>query len=322
MICRSCNRTLPARARYCVHCGAEQDLPTPIAFAAAMAGVRREAANAVYAEAAPPPRGEARAPGTQAGFPPRVDTHAAPDERSPSREGGAAPGELDSTPAYSNAPSRYRLATALIVACLVLGAVGLTAAWWLRPTPPLVAAPSTTDTAMPPALPASPPAEPAPSLPDANAAPPAPPATADTTTGAPTAEAPSSAEAAPSADPAAEAPVQITPLPAHRGASRPHAAARPPGQRPEASPAEPAAAPAPVPPTPPKQRAVAPAPPAATAAAPVDRWTRMNDEMSRCTREDFIARVICGQRVRFRYCDGYWGKVPACPGNPAPERGQ
>jgi hypothetical protein len=75
-------------------------------------------------------------------------------------------------------------------------------------------------------------------------------------------------------------------------------------------------------PTPTKQRAAAAAPPAAEAAAPVDRWTRRKEEMSRCTREDFIARVICGQRVRFRYCDGYWGKVPACPGSPAPERGQ
>jgi hypothetical protein len=57
--------------------------------------------------------------------------------------------------------------------------------------------------------------------------------------------------------------------------------------------------------------------------APVnDRWAKMNDELSRCTREDFITRVICGQRVRFRYCEGYWGKVDACPASPAPERGQ
>jgi hypothetical protein len=57
--------------------------------------------------------------------------------------------------------------------------------------------------------------------------------------------------------------------------------------------------------------------------APVsDRWTRMNEEMSRCTREDFITRVICSQRVRFRYCEGYWGKVEQCPASPPPERGQ
>ena len=44
------------------------------------------------------------------------------------------------------------------------------------------------------------------------------------------------------------------------------------------------------------------------------------EELSRCTREDFIARVICDQRVRFRYCDGYWGKAAQCPGNPARSR--
>jgi hypothetical protein len=60
----------------------------------------------------------------------------------------------------------------------------------------------------------------------------------------------------------------------------------------------------------------------ASATPAADRWTRMDDELSRCTREDFIARVVCGQRVRFRYCDGYWGKVDQCPASPAPERGQ
>ena len=57
-------------------------------------------------------------------------------------------------------------------------------------------------------------------------------------------------------------------------------------------------------------------------AAHVDRWQRMEEDMSHCTREDFISRVICGQRVRFKYCDGYWGKVPQCPASPPPERGQ
>jgi len=68
---------------------------------------------------------------------------------------------------------------------------------------------------------------------------------------------------------------------------------------------------------------VARAPATVPSVAPVaDRWSKMSDELSRCTREDFIARVICGQRVRFRYCEGYWGKVEACPASPTPERGQ
>jgi hypothetical protein len=32
---------------------------------------------------------------------------------------------------------------------------------------------------------------------------------------------------------------------------------------------------------------------------------------------------VCDQRVRLRYCDGYWGKVAQCPGAVAnPDRGQ
>lgn len=50
-----------------------------------------------------------------------------------------------------------------------------------------------------------------------------------------------------------------------------------------------------------------------------DRWTQMNDDLSRCTRKDFINRVICDQRVRFQYCDGYWGTVPQCPVSPSTE---
>ncbi|MEO8537747.1 MAG: hypothetical protein ABI533_09480, partial [Betaproteobacteria bacterium] len=72
-------------------------------------------------------------------------------------------------------------------------------------------------------------------------------------------------------------------------------------------------------PAPPVRAAVTPAP---KVVAATDRWTQMDAERARCTREDFIARVVCDQRVRFRYCSGYWGKVLQCPGNPAPERGQ
>ncbi|HSC23913.1 MAG TPA: hypothetical protein VLG08_09380 [Casimicrobiaceae bacterium] len=54
-----------------------------------------------------------------------------------------------------------------------------------------------------------------------------------------------------------------------------------------------------------------------------DHWRRLDDELAQCTRADFITRVVCGQRARFRYCDGYWGKVPQCPGNPSTtEHGQ
>ena len=52
-----------------------------------------------------------------------------------------------------------------------------------------------------------------------------------------------------------------------------------------------------------------------------DRWARMEEDMAKCTREDFINRVICAQRVKFRYCGGYWGKVPQCPGSPPSDNG-
>jgi hypothetical protein len=60
------------------------------------------------------------------------------------------------------------------------------------------------------------------------------------------------------------------------------------------------------------------------AAAPVpDRWAQFAEDLHHCERETFLSRVLCDQRVRLRYCDGYWGKVPQCPGGIAnPDRGQ
>jgi hypothetical protein len=70
-----------------------------------------------------------------------------------------------------------------------------------------------------------------------------------------------------------------------------------------------------------------PPPAPVTAAAPApppqpDRWQEMSDALARCGQESFIGRVVCEQRVRLRYCDGYWGKVAQCPDaqNPNPGR--
>ncbi|MDE2208357.1 MAG: hypothetical protein KGL70_13900 [Betaproteobacteria bacterium] len=52
-----------------------------------------------------------------------------------------------------------------------------------------------------------------------------------------------------------------------------------------------------------------------------DRWARMDADLAKCTREDFINRVICTERVKFRYCGNDWGKVPQCPGSPASDHG-
>lgn len=65
------------------------------------------------------------------------------------------------------------------------------------------------------------------------------------------------------------------------------------------------------PPEPVKIAAVAPPPP-----RPVpDQWQNMRDALAACDREGGLGGLICGQRVRIQYCDGYWGKVAQCPGS-------
>jgi hypothetical protein len=84
------------------------------------------------------------------------------------------------------------------------------------------------------------------------------------------------------------------------------------------APSTPAASPAP------NARAVAPAPAPAPAAAPAaDRWAQFAEDLRHCQSEGLFNRIVCDQRVRLRYCDGYWGKVPQCPGAIVnPDRGQ
>ncbi|HLX27038.1 MAG TPA: hypothetical protein VKV24_00925 [Casimicrobiaceae bacterium] len=147
-------------------------------------------------------------------------------------------------------------------------------------------------------------------------------APAQATAGNPSSDASTGAsQPAPEAS-AAVAPVEIkqlppnptTPRPTRRTATKNASAAEQPREEPPTVVSEP------VPRAPP----AAPTHVATQSAVshPRDRWARMDDELSRCTREDFIARVVCGQRVRFRYCSGYWGKVSQCPGSPTPEHGQ
>jgi hypothetical protein len=52
-------------------------------------------------------------------------------------------------------------------------------------------------------------------------------------------------------------------------------------------------------------------PPAREAPAP-DRWQVMADQIARCGREGFLAGVVCEQRVRLKYCEGYWGVAAQC----------
>ncbi|MGE5171230.1 MAG: hypothetical protein ACM3JC_12780 [Rudaea sp.] len=296
MNCVSCGKSIPGGARYCIHCGVEQAVPTPIAAVAAAGGLarvaRREAANAAHAE---PVR--------------RVPDGAAETETlaQPTMNRGERDLERAATqPAYAGGPHRRGLAIALIAAAVVVAAIAWGIALWRSSSQAIApsdeAASAARSEAPVPSQALSPPPEPA------AAAPPAP------ESAAPAAEAPASPQAA---QPATEPPVQIEPLPARAAPARRPAPKEAPARHTEAPAPPPASATAAAPVAPPAAAAAQPAP-----SRVADRWQRMEDEMSRCTREDFITRVICGQRVRFRYCDGYWGKVPQCPGSPSPERGQ
>ena len=59
---------------------------------------------------------------------------------------------------------------------------------------------------------------------------------------------------------------------------------------------------------------VAPPPVAAPAPArPVpDRWETMNAALAACSSETLLAGVMCTERVRYQFCEGFWGQVPQC----------
>ena len=43
-----------------------------------------------------------------------------------------------------------------------------------------------------------------------------------------------------------------------------------------------------------------------------DRWETMSAGLASCARESFLAGVVCAERVRHQYCEGFWGQVPQC----------
>lgn len=58
---------------------------------------------------------------------------------------------------------------------------------------------------------------------------------------------------------------------------------------------------------------VAQAPVQEEASVP-NRWDALNAATARCTREGFLAGIVCSERARLQYCEGYWGTVPQCKG--------
>ena len=52
-----------------------------------------------------------------------------------------------------------------------------------------------------------------------------------------------------------------------------------------------------------------------------DPWEAMHVSLASCGG-DLIARIVCDQRVRRRFCEGHWGQVPECASSVANDRGQ
>ncbi len=52
-----------------------------------------------------------------------------------------------------------------------------------------------------------------------------------------------------------------------------------------------------------------------------DPWQAMHVSLASCGG-DLIARIVCDQRVRRRFCDGHWGEAPECASGVANDRGQ
>ncbi len=63
---------------------------------------------------------------------------------------------------------------------------------------------------------------------------------------------------------------------------------------------------------------VATAPP--PAVRPPDRMQLLAQAFAQCPSDGVLARMVCEQKARVQYCDGFWGQVPSCP-NGAPDRG-
>jgi len=85
-------------------------------------------------------------------------------------------------------------------------------------------------------------------------------------------------------------------------------------------------APAPIAaPTPEVRPEPAPAPVVVAAAPPPvvrppDQMQLLAQAFAQCPTDGLLARMVCEQKARVQYCDGYWGQAPLCP-NGVPDRG-
>jgi hypothetical protein len=307
--CIACGTENKAEARFCRQCG--------IRLESALAEADSDVTIAVPAPAAPAAAG-------------RDDEHTLitrwASQRPAETAGEAAPASSEDTipaaipaviataaPAKSATPVAPRRSRAWLIGALAVAAVVLIGAFAYlvigsgKRSPEVAAVPKAESPARAPA-------------PAAAVVPPPPAAVA---------LAPPPVEAPPAATEVAVPPIAAESIPAASPQGEAGTAAQPPAQRP-ARPADgrdrqkadrlrqreaaeaarrAAAQPAPPPPAPAAEPAPAPAP----EPKPVSRWERMAQENSACEAESFFARLACKEKVRWKYCPGYWGKVPQCP---------
>jgi hypothetical protein len=222
-------------------------------------------------------------------------------------------------PAYANAPRRSGLLLALAGIVALAAAAALAIFLFGATAPPMTAGSKVQGDEAKQAMAAAKAAldeasrsvlqPPAPSAPATE--PPAPTQAPPPSADSPKAETPPPASAeAPKAEPAAPPPTPEMAAAARAPdkaqtvakAEPPKTAVRPP----------PAKAASPVT-EPPKTLAAAPVIPAPAEVPKTDRWDQMKAEMAQCSSGSLIPRIQCEQRIRSRYCEGYWGSVPACP---------
>lgn len=289
-ICRACATENEAGSRTCRSCGAalDGDDERTVILAPPRAGkdaAREDDERTVIVSRPKQPRRLEPAPPTvpvPETIPPLAERIAASRSRGKAQEAEPPPAPAAAAPAPSGRRSRTLLYGAVGVAAVVLTALAF---WRLLGPPPQEPPRDVAAPAPAPVVEAPPP----PAPPVVPAEPPA-----------PVSEVPP-VEAAPAAPPAAE---PATPSKVAKKAKR------------RAPPPAPVAAPEPPPPA--SVPVAAEPPPPAPAPAP-SRWDTMAAEMAGCQGKNFLARNLCENQVRSKFCGGYAGKVPQCPAAKAPE---
>ena len=305
--CIACGTENKAEAKFCRQCG--------IQLESALADADSEVTIAIPAPAAPAvgQRDEAHTLVTRwaSQRPAEPAGEAAPassDDTIPATIPTVIPTAAPAKPAATAAPRRGR---AWLIGTLAVAAVALIVAFAYvvigsgKRSPEVAAAPKAEQPARAPAPAVVPPPPAAVAL----APPPVEPLPATTEAAVP----PSAPESIPAASPHGEAGTAAqppAPRPARPADGRDRQKSERLRQREAAEAARRAAAqPAPPPPVPAADPAPAPAP----EPKPLSRWDRMAQENSACEAESFFARLACKEKVRWKYCPGYWGKVPQCP---------